>query len=104
MKGSKSFGKDSSVSMDPVIPGVQPLEVEDLSPELSERVASSNNDPCARPNTDQLLIAAIRDSIYREGRMVEGRISILPVDHSNVEVLLHLPNVKPVTKGVFRLV
>lgn len=104
MKGSKIFGKDSSVSMEPAIPGTQPLEVEGLGLELSApvvEVAAADADPiCSYEN----LGKAVAQALVRGGNLIEGKVSILPAADGTVAVMLHLPNLKPATQGVFRLV
>lgn len=107
MKNSKFFGKDNSVSMDPATPGNKPLEVEDLNLELAAPVAAAAKVDDAANNkapADQLLITAIRDSMVRNGEVIVSRVSILSMNDNEVEVMLHLPNMKPTSKGVFRLV
>lgn len=108
MNGKKSTVKDSSVSMDPAIPGTKPLEVEELDLELAAPVVEVAA-PAPAPAADPIcsyedLGKAVAQALVSGGNLVEGKVSILPAADGVVEVLLHLPNLKPATQGVFRLV
>lgn len=106
MNDKKPTVKDSSVSMDPAIPGTKPLEVEELGLELAAPVVEvAAPAPAADPICSyEDLGKAVAQALVSGGNLVEGKVSILPAADGIVEVLLHLPNLKPATQGVFRLV
>jgi len=92
-----SEGFDNSCETDPHVPGTEVAE--DLQPAVE--VAA---EAVSLPRQDQQIMDAIRNAMVLEGKLQEGRIFLNSHGESHVEVMKHIPNQKPASYGVYKLV
>ena len=103
MKSPKNFNDQplakaaQGVDLDPSIPGAGRVEDDQPAVEVAAEAASL-------PRQDQQIMDAIRNAMLHEGRLQEGRIFLNSHGESHVEVMKAIPNQKPASFGVYKLV